>query len=99
MARYIESIADPERPIPVELCCLLEMSGRKARVPAPSAAKLVAALAIVLGLTLAWNFTPLSEFLDSKSDRSDHGWICIQPLGARVCDRRRSCSAGLWLSP
>ena len=27
----------------------------------------MAALAIVIGLTLAWNFTPLSEFLDSKT--------------------------------
>jgi phospholipase D1/2 len=63
MARYIERIADPERPISADALLSLEMSGRKARSPI---AKLVAALAIVLGLTLAWNFTPLSEFLDSS---------------------------------
>jgi uncharacterized membrane protein YdjX (TVP38/TMEM64 family) len=67
MARYIERIADPERPISVDALLSLEMSGRKARVPAASVTKLVGALAIVLGLTLAWNFTPLSQFLDSKT--------------------------------
>ena len=60
-------IADPERPIPVDALLSVEMSGRRAIFPTASAAKLATALAIVLGLTLAWNFTPLSEFLDSKT--------------------------------
>jgi uncharacterized membrane protein YdjX (TVP38/TMEM64 family) len=70
MASYIESIADPERPIPLNDLLSLEMSGWKARLPASSVAKLLAALALVLGLTLAWNFTPLSEFLDSRAIES-----------------------------
>jgi len=67
VARYIERIADPERPIPVDALLSMEMSGRRAIFPTASAVKLATALAIVLGLTLAWNFTPLSEFLDSKT--------------------------------
>ncbi len=67
MARYIESIADPERPLPVEALSSLEINGHEARFPAAGATKLVAAVAIVLGLTLAWNFTPMSKFLDSKA--------------------------------
>jgi phosphatidylserine/phosphatidylglycerophosphate/cardiolipin synthase-like enzyme/uncharacterized membrane protein YdjX (TVP38/TMEM64 family) len=67
MARYIESIADPERPIPIEPLLSLEMRGRKARFPAARAAKLIVALAIVLGLALAWKFTPLSQYLDSRT--------------------------------
>ena len=67
MVRYIEGIADPERPIPLDALLSMEMSGRRAFFPLASAAKLATALTIVLGLTLAWNFTPLSEFLDSKT--------------------------------
>ncbi|HEU4798420.1 MAG TPA: VTT domain-containing protein [bacterium] len=67
MARYIESIADPERPIPIESLLSLEMSGRKALFPAARAAKLIAALVIVLSLALAWKVTPLSQYLDSKT--------------------------------
>ena len=67
MVRYIEGIADPERPIPLDALLSMEISGRKAFFPTASAAKLAIALAIVLGLTLAWNFTPLSDFLDSKT--------------------------------
>jgi hypothetical protein len=43
------------------------MSGRKARFPAARAAKLIAALVIVLSLALAWKVTPLSQYLDSKT--------------------------------
>jgi phospholipase D1/2 len=67
MSRYIEGIADPERPIPVDALLSMEMSGRRAVFPLASAVKLATALTIVLGLTLAWKFTPLSEFLDSKT--------------------------------
>jgi phosphatidylserine/phosphatidylglycerophosphate/cardiolipin synthase-like enzyme/uncharacterized membrane protein YdjX (TVP38/TMEM64 family) len=67
MARYIESIADPERPIPIGTLLSMEMSGRKARFPAARAAKLIASLVFVLGLALAWKVTPLSQYLDSKT--------------------------------
>ncbi len=67
MSRYIEGIADPERPIPVDALLSMEMSGRRAVFPLANAVKLATALTIVLGLTLAWKFTPLSEFLDSKT--------------------------------
>lgn len=66
MARYIESIADPERPVPVEDLLSLELYGRKARFPAARALKILIALAIVFGLALAWNVTPMSAYLDSK---------------------------------
>ena len=67
MARYIERIADPERPIPVDALLSMEMSGRRATFPVASAVKPATALVLVLGLTLAWKLTPLSGFLDSKT--------------------------------
>jgi len=88
MATYIERIADPERPIPVDALLSLEMSGRAARLPLARAAKFVAALAVVLGLTLAWNFTPLSELLDRKTIEAtmagfaSSAWAPVYVLGA-----------------
>jgi uncharacterized membrane protein YdjX (TVP38/TMEM64 family) len=67
MARYIEQIADPERPISPDAFLSIEMSGRKARFPVANAVKLAAGLAGVVGLTLAWNLTPLSALLDAKT--------------------------------
>jgi uncharacterized membrane protein YdjX (TVP38/TMEM64 family) len=64
MASYIEHFADPERPIPFNDLLSLEMSGRRQRIPFASAVKLIVAFAVLLGLTLAWNVTPLSELLD-----------------------------------
>jgi uncharacterized membrane protein YdjX (TVP38/TMEM64 family) len=80
MAQYIERIADPERPIPIDALLSLEMSGRTARLPPARAAKLAAALAIMLGLALVWKFTPLSEFLDSKSIETTMAAFASSPL-------------------
>jgi phosphatidylserine/phosphatidylglycerophosphate/cardiolipin synthase-like enzyme/uncharacterized membrane protein YdjX (TVP38/TMEM64 family) len=79
MARYIERIADPERPIPVEALLTLDMNGRKARFPAASAVKLMIALVILVGLAFAWNFTPLSEFLDAGNVETFMGWLASSP--------------------
>jgi phosphatidylserine/phosphatidylglycerophosphate/cardiolipin synthase-like enzyme len=62
-ARYIESIADPERPIALEAITSQEFTGRGFRVPFANLAKIGAALLFVLGLTAIWNLTPLADQL------------------------------------
>lgn len=62
-ARYIESIADPERPITLEALSSQEFTGRGFRVPFANLAKVGAALLFVLGLTGIWNLTPLADQL------------------------------------
>jgi phospholipase D1/2 len=66
MADYVEHIADPERPIAADAFAALELQGRSARASVATLAKFTAALFVVLGLTAAWSFTPLSELLDGK---------------------------------
>ena len=61
-ARYIESIADPERPIAHEALSS-QFTGRRFRVPFANLAKVGAALLVVLGLTAIWNLTPLADQL------------------------------------
>jgi phospholipase D1/2 len=62
-ARYIESIADPERPIAHDALSSQEFAGRQFRVPFANLAKVGAALLVVLGLTAIWNLTPLADQL------------------------------------
>jgi phospholipase D1/2 len=62
-ARYMESIADPERPIGHEALSSQEFTGRGFRVPFANLAKLGAGLLVVLGLTAIWNLTPLADQL------------------------------------
>jgi uncharacterized membrane protein YdjX (TVP38/TMEM64 family) len=67
MARYIEGLADPERPVAVADLISGEMRARVPRVRFSSLGKLAAGLLLVLALTLAWNLTPLSNLLDAAA--------------------------------
>ena len=99
MARYVEGIADPERPIPIGSLLSMEMSGRKARFPAARAAKLIAALVFVLGLALAWKFTPLSQYLDSKTVEATMAGFASSPWAPALCHRRICPRRAFGVSP
>jgi phosphatidylserine/phosphatidylglycerophosphate/cardiolipin synthase-like enzyme/uncharacterized membrane protein YdjX (TVP38/TMEM64 family) len=62
-ARYLEGIADPERPIAQDALSAQEFTGRRFSVPFSSLAKIAAAFIVVLGLTALWNLTPLGDQL------------------------------------
>jgi phospholipase D1/2 len=63
LARYVESISDPERPVAAEAFAAMEMRGLAPRLTLGRFAKLAMALFSVAALTLAWHFTPLSDFI------------------------------------
>lgn len=67
MARYVEGIADPERPVAAEAFAAMELSGQAPRLTLGRIGKLAAALLVVVGLTMAWHFTPLSELIQPAS--------------------------------
>jgi hypothetical protein len=62
-ARYLEGIADPERPIAQDALSSQEFTGRAFRIPFANLARVGAALLVVLGLTAIWNLTPLADQL------------------------------------
>jgi phospholipase D1/2 len=63
VATYIESVADPERPIGADFFFEAVFgNGHRRRGPV---LKVVAAAVLIVGLALAWQFTPLSEFADA----------------------------------
>ncbi len=63
MARYVEGIADPERPVAADAFASMELSGQAPRLTLGRIGKLAGALLVVIGLTLAWHFTPLSDLV------------------------------------
>jgi phospholipase D1/2 len=63
MARYVEGIADPERPIAAQAFVSMQLSGQAPRLTMGQTGKLAAALIFVIGLTAAWHFTPLSDLM------------------------------------
>jgi phospholipase D1/2 len=67
MARYIEGIADPERPIAARAFAAMELSGQAPRLTIGQVGKLAGALALVIGLTAAWHFTPLADFMQPSA--------------------------------
>jgi phosphatidylserine/phosphatidylglycerophosphate/cardiolipin synthase-like enzyme/uncharacterized membrane protein YdjX (TVP38/TMEM64 family) len=67
MARYVEALADPERPVAAEAFAALELSGLAPRLTLGRIAKVAAAILIVTALTLAWHFTPLGELVQPSS--------------------------------
>lgn len=67
MARYVEGIADPERPVGIEAFAALELSGQAPRLTLGRVGKLAAALLAVLALTMAWHLTPLSTLVDPSA--------------------------------
>ena len=67
MARYVESIADPERPVAADTFAAMRLSGLAPRLTLGRIVKLAAALFAVAGLTCAWHFTALSDWLSPAS--------------------------------
>lgn len=61
MARYVEGIADPERPVAADAFASIQLSGQAPGLTLGRIGKLAGALLVVIGLTLAWHFTPLSD--------------------------------------
>jgi phospholipase D1/2 len=78
-ARYIESIADPERPITHEALSS-QFTGRRFRVPFANLAKIGAALLVVLGLTAIWNLTPLVDQLTPAAIEAALTSVAASPL-------------------
>lgn len=67
LAEYIESIADPERPVQSK-ALIADLVGR--RVPGrrwPVFVKFAAIVALFAGLTIAWHYPPLSEIAKPDS--------------------------------
>jgi phospholipase D1/2 len=63
MALYVEGVADPERPVAAVAFADMELTGQAPRLTFGTVAKLAGALLLVVGLTLAWHFTSLSDFI------------------------------------
>ncbi len=79
MARYVEGIADPERPIAAGAFAALELTGHAPRLTLGMLAKLGGALLLVLSLTLAWHFTPLSNLLQPSALESMMSNLATSP--------------------
>ena len=88
MARYVEGIADPERPVGMDAFATLELNGQAPRLTLGQIGKLAAALLAVLALTMAWHLTPLSAVVDPSAmqdimaDLADSAWAPLLVLGA-----------------
>jgi uncharacterized membrane protein YdjX (TVP38/TMEM64 family) len=67
MARYIEAIADPERPVAAKAFAAMEVRGLAPRLGLAQFAKLGAALLAVIALTLVWHLTPLADLIQPSS--------------------------------
>jgi phospholipase D1/2 len=67
MARYVEGLADPERPVAAEAFAAMQLSGQARNQTVGRIGKLAAALLIVIGLTTAWHFTPLSALVQPST--------------------------------
>jgi phospholipase D1/2 len=84
MARYVEAIADPERPVGAEAFAAMEMRGLAPRLTLARVAKLGAAMLAVTALTLAWHFTPLGELIEPASIAETIRSFAESPLAPAV---------------
>jgi len=80
MARYVEGIADPERPIAADAFAAMELTGHAPRLTIGMLAKLGGALLLVLSLTLAWHFTPLADLLQPSALEAMMSNLATSPL-------------------
>jgi phosphatidylserine/phosphatidylglycerophosphate/cardiolipin synthase-like enzyme/uncharacterized membrane protein YdjX (TVP38/TMEM64 family) len=63
VVRYVEGLADPESPIAAEAFAAIELTGQAPRLTLGIIARLLLALVLLIGLTVAWHWTPMSELL------------------------------------
>lgn len=80
MARYVEGVADPERPIAADAFAAMELTGHTPRLTIGKLAKLGGALLLVLALTLAWHFTSLSNLLQPSALDAMMSKLATSPL-------------------
>ena len=80
MARYVEGVADPERPIAADAFAAMELTGHTPRLTIGKLAKLGGALLLVLALTLAWHFTTLSNLLQPSALDAMMSKLATSPL-------------------
>ena len=80
MARYVEGVADPERPIAADAFAAMELTGHTPRLTIGKLAKLGGALLLVLALTLAWHFTTLSNLLQPSALDAMMAKLATSPL-------------------
>ena len=80
MARYVEGVADPERPIAADAFAAMELTGHTPRLTIGKLAKLGGALLLVLALTLAWHFTTLSDLLQPSALEAMMSKLATSPL-------------------
>jgi phospholipase D1/2 len=87
-ARYLERLADPERPIEQDALTTMEFSGRCFQLPFANLAKLGLGLLFVLASTAAWNLTPIAEHLTPGTIKAimdavaTSSWAPVYVLGA-----------------
>jgi phospholipase D1/2 len=70
-ATYLQTLADPHQPITAELLNMFDAQLPKRRRPA--LIKVAVAALVLLALTLAWHFTPLSEYANLDALRATLG--------------------------
>jgi phospholipase D1/2 len=63
-SRYLETIADPERPIAPGALALLEFTGQQFRLPVANVLKVASVALLLLGLAAIWQFTSIGNRLD-----------------------------------
>ena len=80
----LEGVADPERPIAPE-AFLEQMLGAPARrVQWGRLAKILLAAFVVVGLALAWQYTPLAAFTDPDRVREAFDWVAREPTAPLI---------------
>jgi phospholipase D1/2 len=80
-AAYMESIADPERPIGAEEFASTILDARVQRRGLSNLVKACLAGLVVLALVLAWHLTPLSDLARPETVRSTLEWVATVPWG------------------
>lgn len=63
MIRYVEGVADPERPVGAKAFAAMELTGQAPRLTIGLVVRLLAGLLFIVGLTLAWHFSPLAGII------------------------------------
>ena len=81
---YLERIADPERPIGAEEFASTFLGGRASRRSLSNMVKVILAAIVILGLALAWNFTPLSSLAQPDKVRAALESVAQGPWGPVV---------------
>ena len=89
-ATYLENLADPEKPLDAAAFISLFAGDRVPRRRLRTAAKIVGVVLLIVGLTLVWQFMPLSDLTDpanieaAMASVSDNPWSAAIVLAAFV---------------